>query len=85
MGVEIPEGFGDLDYRDMIRKLNLTLLKDRGTRDDLIEMFKVQKGFEKIGCVKSPFLIEHSRPTAGARSNALRLHKESFKALKDSL
>ena len=31
-----------------IRRLNLTTLKNRRTRGDLIETFKVKKGLEKI-------------------------------------
>ena len=38
----------DLDYRDRLGKLNLTSLKDIRTRGDLIEMFKMQKVFEKL-------------------------------------
>ena len=78
--LKIPEGFGDLDYRDRLHKLKLTSLKNRRTKGDLKEMFKVQKGFEKIAWIKSPPSIEHKGATAGVRGNALRLHKESLKA-----
>ena len=81
--LKIPEGFVDLDCRDRLRQLNLTSLKDSRTRGDLIEMFKVQKVFEKIALLKSPLLIKHTGPAAGVRGNSLRLHIESNKARLD--
>ena len=47
----------DLSYNERLRRLNLTPLKDRRTRGDFIEMFKAQKGLEKIEWVKPPLLI----------------------------
>ena len=76
-----PEGFGDSTiYRDNFCELNLTLIKGRRTRGDLIKIFKVQKSFEKIALVKSPLLIEHTGPASDVRGIALILHRESFKA-----
>ena len=45
--LKIPDGFENLSYGERLRRLNLTSLKDRRIREDLIEMFKVQKGLEK--------------------------------------
>ena len=71
-----PEGSGDSTiYRDNFCELNLTLIKGRRTRGDLIKIFKVQKSFEKIALVKSPLLIEHTGPAAGTRGNALRFQR----------
>ena len=69
---------GYIDLR--LLELNLTSLKIRRTRSDLVEMFKVQKGHEKIVRVKSSSLIKHTGREAWVRGNALRLHRESFKA-----
>ena len=67
-----------LDYKDQFRKLKLISLKDRLLRDDLIEMLKMQKSFEKIALAKSSLLIKHTVPTAAAMCNALRFLIESF-------
>ena len=45
--LKIPEGFEDLSYSERLGRLNLTSLKDRQLRGDLIEMFKVKRGLEK--------------------------------------
>ena len=45
--LKIPEGFEDLSYSERPGRLNLTSLKDRQLRGDLIEMFKVKRGLEK--------------------------------------
>ena len=42
--LKIPEGFENLRYSERLSRLNLTSLKDRRAREDLIDMFKVQKG-----------------------------------------
>ena len=44
---------------ERLRILNLTSLKDRRTREDLIDMFKLQKGLEKIELVKPPLLTKN--------------------------
>ena len=41
--IKIPNGFSKLEYAKKIRRLNLTSLKDRRTRADIIEMYKIDK------------------------------------------
>ena len=57
--LKITEGFESLSYNERLRRLNLTSLKDRRTKGGLIEMFKVQKGLEKIEWVKPPLLTKN--------------------------
>ena len=81
--LKIPEGFENLSYSERLRRLKLSSLKDRRTRGDLIEMFKVQKGLEKIEWVKPPLLTKNDGllgPASGVRGNSLRLRRESFKS-----
>ena len=40
--LKLPEGFKNLSYNERLGRLNLTSLKDRPIRWDLIGMFKVQ-------------------------------------------
>ena len=81
--LKIPEGFENFSYSERLRRLNLTLLKDRRIRGHLIEMLKVQKGLEKIDWVKPPLLTKNhylTGPAFGVRGNSLRLRRESFKS-----
>ena len=81
--LKIPEGFENLSYSERLRRLKLSSLKDRRTRGDLIEMFKVQKGLEKIEWVKPPLLTKNDGllgPASSVRGNSLRLRRESFKS-----
>ena len=41
-------GFEKLTYEERLNRLGLTTLEDRRLRGDLIEVFKVIKGFYKI-------------------------------------
>ena len=58
--LKIPECFESLSYSERLRRLNLISLKDRRTRGDMIEMFKVQKGLENIEWVKPPLLTKNT-------------------------
>ena len=77
--LKISEGFENLSYSKRLGRLNLTSLKDRRIKGDLIEMFKVQKDLEKIEWVKPPLLTKNNDLT-GVRANSIRLHRESFKS-----
>ena len=73
-GLKIPEGFANLSYSERLRRLNLTSLKDRRIRGDLVEMFKVQKSLEKIEWVKPSLLSKNNDlpdPASGVRGNSL--------------
>ena len=41
-------GLEKLSYEEKLKKLNLTTLETRRLRGDLIEMFKIIKGFDNI-------------------------------------
>ena len=42
------DGFVDKDYSDRLKELGLTTLETRHMRGDLIEAFKIIKGFEDV-------------------------------------
>ena len=44
------DGFADKDYNDRLKELSLTTLETRRKRGDLIEAFKIIKGFEDVNC-----------------------------------
>ena len=41
-------GFNDLIYEQRLHSLNITTLETRRLRDDLIEVFKIFKGFDNV-------------------------------------
>ena len=42
------DGFADKDYNDRLKELGLTTLETRRKRGELIEAFKIIKGFEDV-------------------------------------
>ena len=42
------DGFADKDYNDRLKELGLTTLETRRKRVDLIEAFKIIKGFKDV-------------------------------------
>ena len=42
------DGFADKDYNDRLKELGRTTLETRRKRDDLIEAFKIIKGFKDV-------------------------------------
>ena len=77
----IPFGFDKLEYEERLKKLNLTTLKDRLLRGDLIEMYKVICVRESIKWVKPLNLrknVEISVPAANVSGNSLNIRRESF-------
>ena len=63
-------GFNDLTYEQRLRRLDITTLETRNLRDDLIEVFKIIKGFDKMDYPKFYHLS-----TTGLRSHNLKLFK----------
>ena len=62
--------------------MNITSLKDRRVRGDLIEMYKVVRGLDEIEWTKSPVLrtdINMVGPAQWVRGSRLRLQIESKK------
>ena len=41
-------GFNDLTYEQRLRRLDITTLETRKLRGDLIEVFKIIKGFDNV-------------------------------------
>ena len=80
---KIPHGFGKLSYEERLNRINITSLKDRRVRGDLIGMYKVVRGLDEIEWTKSPLLrtdIDLEGPAQGVRGNRLRLRREAFKS-----
>ena len=46
---KLISGLEDLSYRDRLTKLGLTTLLERRARGDLIEIFKIERGFVAYG------------------------------------
>ena len=76
---KIPYGFDRLKYKEMLRRLNLTTLKDIRIRGDIIEMYKINKGQEGIEWVKRSRLrsdLGLNAPINGVRGNSQRFQRE---------
>ena len=67
-------GLNDLTYKQRLRRLGITTLETRRLRGDLIEVFKIIKGFDKVDYLKFFHLS-----TTGLRGHNLNLFKPSFK------
>ena len=65
-------GFNDLTYEQRLRRLNITTLENRRLEGDLIEVFKIVKGFDSVD-----FRNFFHLSTTGLRG--LKIFKPSFK------
>ena len=63
------DGFADKDYNDSLKDLGLTTLETRRKRGDLIEAFKIIKGFEDFN---SEFFFQFAINTAYLRGHGLK-------------
>jgi len=59
-------------YEERLQKLNLWLLKERRNRQDLIEVFKICKGFSRI---RPEELFHFDDRAKGTRGHSLKLVK----------
>ena len=62
--------FSDFKYETRFKKLGLTTLETRRLRDDLIEVFKILKGYDDIG--EDIFFV---RSKSSLRGHQLKLQK----------
>lgn len=67
-------GFHDLSYEERLTRLGLTSLETRRLRGDLLEVFKIIKGFDKVDAAK---LFDFS--TTNLRGHKYKLFKRSFR------
>ena len=65
----------NLPYEARLKKLNMFSLKERRIRGDLIETFKILKGFDNINCED---LFERA-PQASTRNNGFKLITQRFR------
>ena len=73
-------GFNDLTYEQSLRRLDITTLETRRLRSDLIEFFKIIKGFDKVDYLKFFHLS-----TSGLRGHSLNLFKPSLNVMSRSI
>ena len=66
--------FKDLTYEQRLWRLNITTLEIRRLRGDLIEVFKIVKGFDDVD-----FRNFFHLSTTGLRGHSLKIFKPSFK------
>ena len=64
------EGFEELEYISRLQLCGLTTLETRRLRGDLIEVFKIMKGFEDLNA--NDFFIVNSRHSRG---HSLKVYK----------
>jgi len=62
-----------MDYGERLRSLNLWTLEERRNRQDLIEVFKMYKGFTRLSIDE---LFERDANIKGTRGHTLRLKKK---------
>ena len=67
----------NLTYEERLRRLNLTTLEDRRRRGDMIEVFKILKGLDRI---QDNFLELDENPRT--RGNTLKLKKTRHRTQK---
>ena len=67
-------GLNDLTYEQRLRRLGIITLKTHRLRGDLIEVFKIIKGLDKVDYLKFFHLS-----TTGLRGHNFKLFKPSFK------
>ena len=65
-------GLGQLSYMERLERLNLWTLEDRRNRSDLIEVFKIIRGYMK--CKISDFFILDNR-CKGTQGHSVKLVK----------
>ena len=70
------DGFADKDYNDRLNKFGLITLETRRKRCDLIEVFKIIKGFEHVN---SELFFPLSINTPHLRGHDLNLFKKGVK------
>ena len=64
--------FGNLSYEERLRRTELTSLKERRTRGDLTETFKIVKGLNDVNYTKFFHLSANNK----TRGNSLKLEKK---------
>ena len=67
-------GFSEIKYETRFKKLGLTTLETRRLRGDLIEVFKILKGYDDIGA--DIFFV---RSKSSLRGHQLNLQKKSVR------
>ena len=74
---KIPTSLSNLEYEDRLREWNLTSLAERRKRGDLIQMYKVKNGLERIDWVEGPIWARQTSSRNTSR-NCHRLERELY-------
>jgi len=74
-GTKMLPGFQDLSYEERLKRLKLPTLVYRRMRGDMIEVFKILKGFYDVRVTKDMFKLH----TGNTRGHSLKLCKPTAK------
>ena len=69
------EGYKSIPYEERLQLLKLTTLETRRLRGDLIETFKIMRGFSNLNLL----VFSSFHDTVGTRGHNLKLHKGRFR------
>lgn len=72
---KIPLKMKNLPYEERLRRWNLTSLKDRRTRGDIIQMYKTLNCLERISWYTGPKFAPHTS-TRASNNNCQRIERE---------
>jgi hypothetical protein len=78
---KIPRSSRKLSYEDRLKVWDITTLKKRRTRGDIIQIYKLRNNIEVINWYTGPSLANRSQ-TRSASANNFRLSREYFPAKK---
>ena len=74
-----------LPYEERLKRLNLTSLQERRVRGDIIEAFKVVKGFDVVNAGEKFLQMEFGPRRDRTRGHSLKLHKPRHRTLKRTM
>ena len=53
-----PSSLRSLSYEERCTKMNLTTLRERRTRGDMIQQFKISSGLDKVNWIREPIIVD---------------------------
>ena len=74
-----------LSYKDRLSSLGLTTLEARRRRGDMIETFKILKGFDRVGDQEGFLKLNTDEARPGTRGHSLKLEKPRHRTTKRNM